>query len=220
MRCRSRVAGDGLDGEVVLLNARVVLVDRGAFLGGGGGGTRRAPCRRHPKAEGARRFVLGNQKGRFGKSAISDALAQALTETRARICVIDFAPQGHLSPAPRPDHARYQAHQPRQAHARRSLRQGTDPSLVPIEYGAFVGGLFLLPLCGAFLPYDKLATTRHVRTKETALEKALEDMEASLTTSSSIARPASDITMDTALYYAQTRDGEEPDHRASPSPSR
>ncbi|MFC9816042.1 ParA family protein [Streptomyces virginiae] len=166
--------------------------------------------RRRPEAEGARRIVVCNQKGGVGKSAISNGLSQALAETGARVAVIDFDPQGHLT-----------------RHLGQEMLAIKDPSLakhmlgeadgrirdllVPIEHGALAGRLFLMPSCkDAFLLDAKLATTRHVRTKETALEKALEELEKEFDYVVVDCPPSLGYTMDTALYYARTRDGESP----------
>ncbi|MEU8529535.1 ParA family protein [Streptomyces sp. NPDC048629] len=166
--------------------------------------------RRRPEVGTARRLIVCNQKGGVGKSAISNGLSQALAEEGARVCIVDFDPQGHLT-----------------RHLGQELLGIKSPSLakhmlgeadgrvrdllVPIECGAFAGRLFLLPACkDAFLLDAKLATTRHVRTKETALEKALEELEKEFDYIVVDCPPSLGYTMDTALYYARTREGEAP----------
>ncbi|MFE2877382.1 ParA family protein [Streptomyces roseus] len=159
---------------------------------------------------GARRIVVCNQKGGVGKSAISSGLSQALAETGARVCVIDFDPQGHLTRhlgaemlgIKEPSLAK---------HMLGEIEGRTRDLLMPIEHGVFAGRLFLLPSCkDAFLLDARLATTRHVRTKETALEKALEDLEKEFDYIVVDCPPSLGYTMDTALYYARTREGEAP----------
>jgi chromosome partitioning protein len=84
--------------------------------------------------------------------------------------------------------------------------------LVPIEGQSFGGRLFLLPACrDAFLLDAKLATSRHVRVKETALEKALEPLEGDFDFIVIDCPPSLGYAMDTALYYARTREGEDRD---------
>ena len=164
--------------------------------------------RRRPEVEVARRIIMGNQKGGVGKSAISNGVAQALAETGARVCVIDFDPQGHLTKhlgqemigIDNPSLAK---------HMLGEVGGRVRDLLVPIEYGAFAGRLFLLPACkDAFLLDAKLATTRHVRTRETALEKALEEVEKEFDYIVVDCPPSLGYTMDNALYYARTREGE------------
>ncbi|MEU9037433.1 ParA family protein [Streptomyces sp. NPDC048352] len=166
--------------------------------------------RRRPSHEGARRIVVCNQKGGVGKSAISNGLSQALAETGARVCVIDFDPQGHLTRHLGADMLGIK--QPSLAkHMLGEIEGRIRDLLVPIEHGVFAGRLFLLPSCkDAFLLDARLATTRHVRTKETALEKALEELEKEFDYIVVDCPPSLGYTMDTALYYARTREGEAP----------
>ncbi|MFE3186248.1 ParA family protein [Streptomyces violascens] len=167
-------------------------------------------ARRRSASDTARRIVVCNQKGGVGKSAISNGVSQAIAETGARVCVIDFDPQGHLTRhlaqemlgIKEPSLAKYML-----GEADGRIRD----LLVPIEHGKFAGRLFLLPACkDAFLLDAKLATTRHVRTKETALEKALEELEKEFDYIVIDCPPSLGYTMDTALYYARTREGEDP----------
>ncbi|GAA1732438.1 ParA family protein [Streptomyces yatensis] len=166
--------------------------------------------RRSPEAQRARRYVIANQKGGVGKSAIASGLAQALAETGARVCVLDFDPQGHLTrhlggellAIKEPSLAKFML-----GEASGSIQD----LLVPIERGALAGRLFLLPSCkDAFLLDARLATTRHLRTKETALEKALEELEKLFDYMVIDCPPSLGYSMDTALYYARTREGEAP----------
>lgn len=69
----------------------------------------------------------------------------------------------------------------------------------------------LLPACkDAFLLDAKLATTRNVRVKETALEKAIEELEKDFDYIVVDCPPSLGYTMDTALYFGRSRDGEDP----------
>ncbi|MEU5436419.1 ParA family protein [Streptomyces sp. NPDC020719] len=165
---------------------------------------------RRPASAVARRLLLCNQKGGVGKSAISNGVAQALAEAGARVCVIDFDPQGHLTR--HLGQVMLGIKEPSLAKFMLGEADGrVQDLLVPIKYEAFGDRLFLLPACkDAFLLDAKLATTRHVRTKETALEKALEELEKEFDYIVVDCPPSLGYAMDTALYYARVRDGEEP----------
>ncbi|MEU2855646.1 ParA family protein [Streptomyces syringium] len=165
--------------------------------------------RRSPRPTGARRLIFGNQKGGVGKTATASGVAQALAEMGNRVCLVDFDPQGHLTkqlgfihlPIDEPSLAKHML-----GEARGEIRD----LLIPIEDGCFGGRLFLLPGCkDAFLLDAKLATSRHVRVKETALEKALEPIEQMFDFIVIDCPPSLGYTMDTALYYARTRDDED-----------
>ncbi|MFI2373187.1 ParA family protein [Streptomyces sp. NPDC018833] len=165
--------------------------------------------RRIPRSSGARRIIFGNQKGGVGKTSTSAGTAQALAEQGQRVLLIDFDPQGHLTrqlgypmlDIDDPSLAKFML-----GESRGELRE----LLVPIEQGGFGGRLFLLPACkDAFLLDAKLATSRSVRIKETALEKAMEPLEAEFDFVVVDCPPSLGYTMDTALYYARTRDGED-----------
>jgi chromosome partitioning protein len=165
--------------------------------------------RRVPRPAGARRIIFGNQKGGVGKTSTSAGTAQALAETGNRVCLIDFDPQGHLTQQlgydlldiNEPSLAKYML-----GEASGELRD----LLVPIEESGFGGHLFLLPACkDAFLLDAKLATSRHVRIKETALEKALEPLEEQFDYIMIDCPPSLGYAMDTALYYCRTRESED-----------
>ncbi|MFF9870416.1 ParA family protein [Streptomyces sp. NPDC013953] len=166
--------------------------------------------RRQPRATGARRIIFGNQKGGVGKTSTAAGTAQALAEAGHRTLLIDFDPQGHLTKQlgypmfdiDDPSLAKYML-----GEAKGKLRD----LLVPIEEGGFGGRLFLLPACrDAFLLDAKLATSRTVRIKETALEKALEPLEREFDYIVVDCPPSLGYSMDTAIYYCRTREGEEP----------
>lgn len=169
------------------------------------------PSPRHtPSMAGVRRIIFGNQKGGVGKTSTSAGAAQALAETGKRVCLIDFDPQGHLTKQlgypmldiDAPSLAKHML-----GEARGDIRE----LLVPIEESGFGGRLFLLPACrDAFLLDAKLATSRHVRIKETALEKALEPLEEMFDVIVVDCPPSLGYAMDTALYYCRTREGEPP----------
>lgn len=166
--------------------------------------------RRTPRTTGARRLIFGNQKGGVGKTATSAGVAEALAEAGQRVLLIDFDPQCHLTKQLGYD--MLGIHDP--SLAKHMLGEGKGAVrglLVPIEEGSFGGRLFLLPGCkDAFLLDAKLATTRHVRIKETALEKALESLESEFDFIVVDCPPSLGYSMDTALYYARTRESEEP----------
>jgi chromosome partitioning protein len=171
---------------------------------------------RHPsprpkphRVTGARRIIFGNQKGGVGKTAVSAGVAQALAESGHRTLLIDFDPQGHLTkqlghPLFDIDAASLAKHMLGEAQGELS------DLLVPIKGGDFEEHLWLLPACkDAFLLDAKLATSRHVRIKETALEKALEPLEQEFDYILVDCPPSLGYSMDTALFYCRTREGEE-----------
>ncbi|SOD67105.1 chromosome partitioning protein [Streptomyces zhaozhouensis] len=165
--------------------------------------------RRVPRASGPRRLVFGNQKGGVGKTSTAAGVAEALAEAGNRVCLIDFDPQGHLT-----QQLGYQLLDIEAPSLAKHMLGETSGELrdllVPIEESGFGGLLFLLPACkDAFLLDAKLATSRHVRIKETALEKALESIEERFDFVIVDCPPSLGYTMDTALYYGRTREGED-----------
>ncbi|GGV51130.1 ParA family protein [Streptomyces spectabilis] len=168
-----------------------------------------SPGRRAPRPTGARRIIFGNQKGGVGKTATAAGTAQALAEAGYRVLLVDFDPQGHMTrqlgyamlEIDAPSLAKYML-----GEAKGQVRD----LLVPIEDGPFGGRLFLLPACkDAFLLDAKLATSRNIRIKETALEKALEPLEKEFDYIVVDCPPSLGFSMDTALYFVRTRDGED-----------
>ncbi|GAA3372358.1 ParA family protein [Streptomyces antimycoticus] len=170
-----------------------------------------SPRPKPPRVTGARRIVFGNQKGGVGKTSVSAGVAQSLAESGHRTLLIDFDPQGHLTkqlghPLLDIDAPSLAKHMLGEAHG--ELRD----LLVPIKGGDFEDHLWLLPACkDAFLLDAKLATSRSVRIKETALEKALEPLEQDFDYILVDCPPSLGYSMDTALYYCRTREGEEED---------
>jgi chromosome partitioning protein len=169
-----------------------------------------SPRPRPARVTGARRIIFGNQKGGVGKTSVSAGVAQALAESGQRTLLIDFDPQGHLTkqlgyPMFDIEEASLAKHMLKEAKG--ELRE----LLVPIKGGDFEEHLWLLPACkDAFLLDAKLATTKAVRIKETALEKALEPLEQEFDYIVIDCPPSLGYSMDTALYYSRTRAGEEP----------
>ncbi|GAB7036017.1 ParA family protein [Streptomyces sp. NPDC021749] len=163
-----------------------------------------------PRVTGARRIIFGNQKGGVGKTSVSAGVAQALAEMGKRTLLIDFDPQGHLTKQLGYD--MLDISEPSLAKHMLGDSEGDIRSLlVPIEGGDFEGRLWLLPACrDAFLLDAKLATTRAVRIKETALERALSALEQEFDFIVVDCPPSLGYAMDTALYYSRTREGEEP----------
>ncbi|MFC8793362.1 ParA family protein [Streptomyces cinereoruber] len=163
------------------------------------------------RTTGARRLVFGNQKGGVGKTSVSAGVAQALAEMGKRTLLIDFDPQGHLTR--QLGYAMLEIESASLAKHMLGEAEGDLRSLfVPIRGGDFEERLWLLPSCkDAFLLDAKLATTRSVRIKETALERVLGDVEQDFDFIVVDCPPSLGYTMDTALYYARTREGEEPE---------
>ncbi|MGF1432004.1 ParA family protein [Kitasatospora sp. LaBMicrA B282] len=161
------------------------------------------------RATGARRIALGNQKGGVGKTAITAGLGQALAEQGFRVCLIDFDPQGHLTKQLGHEHLPLKGDSLLKHMV--GERQGElTELLLPVDGEAFGGRLFLLPACtDGFLLDAKLVTSREVRVKETALEKALAAIEKDFDFVLVDCPPSLGYAMDNALYYVRTRDGEE-----------
>ncbi|MFH8476566.1 ParA family protein [Streptomyces sp. NPDC018000] len=162
-----------------------------------------------PRTTGARRLVFGNQKGGVGKTSVSAGVAQALAEMGRKTLLIDFDPQGHLT-----RQLGYEMLEIESTSLAKHMLGDTEDDLralfVPIKGGDFEDRLWLLPSCkDAFLLDAKLATTRAVRIKETALERVLVDVEQDFDFIVVDCPPSLGYTMDTALYYGRTREGEE-----------
>lgn len=162
-----------------------------------------------PRSSGARRVIFGNQKGGVGKTATSAGTAQGLAELGHRVLLIDFDPQGHLTKQfgfelfdiEAPSLAKYMLGE---------VNGNLKDLLVLVESARFAGQLAVLPACqDAFLLDAKLATSRHVRIKETAMEKALAPLEQEFDFIVVDCPPSLGYSMDTALYYGRTRDGED-----------
>jgi chromosome partitioning protein len=166
--------------------------------------------RRQERPTGARRIIMGNQKGGVGKSTTAAGVGEALAEMGFRVCIVDFDAQCHLTQQLGLDMIGIK--EPSIAKHMLGEADGEVADLlVPIEGAGFEGRLFVIPGCkDAFLLDAKLATTRHVRVKETALEKALEPIEQDFDYIIIDCPPSLGYSMDTALYYARTRDGEQP----------
>ncbi|MEV7218194.1 ParA family protein [Kitasatospora cineracea] len=157
---------------------------------------------------GPQRIVVANQKGGVGKTAISSGVAQALAEAGHRVLIVDFDPQSHLtlqlgiSPLPIKGDSLAKNMTGERSSDLREL-------LVEVPGDAFEGRLLVLPACtDAFLLDAKLVTSRDVRVKETALEKALAAVEREFDVVIVDCPPSLGYAMDNALYYARTREGE------------
>ncbi|MFJ9517683.1 ParA family protein [Kitasatospora sp. NPDC101801] len=165
--------------------------------------------RRERTGAGPRRIALGNQKGGVGKTALSAGIAAALAETGFRVCLVDFDPQGHLTKQLGHTHVPIKGCSLTKAmvgegeHDLRSI-------LIRIEGHGLGDRLHLLPACtDGFLLDAKLVTSREVRVKETALEKALAGLEQDFDFVIVDCPPSLGYAMDTALYYVRTREAEQ-----------
>lgn len=165
---------------------------------------------RNSDSNTARRIIFGNQKGGVGKTSTSAGVAQALAEAGRRVLLVDFDPQGHLTKQLGYEMLDIEAN----SLAKYMLAEGKGSAsdlLVPIDAAGF-STLYLLPACkDAFLLDAKLATSRNVRIKETALERALEPLEKDFDFVVVDCPPSLGFSMDTALYYGRTRQGESKD---------
>ncbi len=165
--------------------------------------------RRERAATGARRVAMGNQKGGVGKTALTAGLGQALAEQGFRVCMVDFDPQGHLTKQLGHDHLPIKG----DSLVKHMVgeRQGQlQELLIEVDGDPFGNRLFLLPACtDGFLLDAKLVTSREVRVKETALEKAMAEVEKEFDYILVDCPPSLGYAMDNALYYVRTRDGED-----------
>ncbi|TDU67909.1 ParA family protein [Streptomyces sp. KS 21] len=165
------------------------------------------------EATGPVRFIVCNQKGGVGKTAISAGLAEGIAERDARVLLVDFDPQCHLT--------QQLGHKPLgiddPSLAKRMLGEEKKVELrslvVPVESEQLFGDrLHLLPgSTYAFLLDAKLATAPGLRVRESALERELLALEEDYDYIIVDCPPSLGYTMDNALYYGRTRDGEDPD---------
>ncbi|MET9607024.1 ParA family protein [Streptomyces sp. NPDC006512] len=81
--------------------------------------------------------------------------------------------------------------------------------MVTLEHDKFGGRLRVLPTCMDGFLLDTMLALSKLRTKEPALEKALRSLEDGVDVVIVDCPPSLGTTMDTALYYARRRDGEE-----------
>ncbi|MEZ0096129.1 ParA family protein [Streptacidiphilus sp. EB129] len=157
---------------------------------------------------GCRRYIMANQKGGVGKTAVSAGVAQALAEAGFRVLMVDFDPQCHLTNQLDQDPIVYGEPSLMKFMTGEGKGEIAD-LLVPIADEIFGGRLYLLPSCkDAFLLDAKLATTREIRIKETALESALKPLEDRFDYIVIDCPPSLGYAMDNALYFARTRPNE------------
>ncbi|MFC1436002.1 ParA family protein [Streptacidiphilus sp. N1-3] len=169
-----------------------------------------------PRAESltttTRRFVVANQKGGVGKTTVAAGVAQALAERGDRVLLVDFDPQCHLTQQLGFPELPYKA----VSLTHHMLGETSDDLhdlMVVVDEEAFGSRLQLLRGCtDAFLLDAKIATTRHLRVRESALERVLEPVESEFDYIVIDCPPSLGYAMDTALYYGRTRDGEEETH--------
>lgn len=159
-----------------------------------------------------RRFVVCNQKGGVGKTAVSAGLAQALADTEMgkRVLLVDYDPQGHLShqlglkaiPAGEESLVTHMLH-------REQAKQSLIDLTIAIEGDRFGGRLRILPAAfDAFLLDSGLTVFRGPR--HAALERALAPIEEHFDVIVIDSPPSLGLAMDAGLHYARQRDGEKP----------
>ncbi|WP_420082616.1 ParA family protein (plasmid) [Streptomyces sp. JL4002] len=164
------------------------------------------------EASGPVRYVVCNQKGGVGKTAVSAGIAEGLAERGARVLLVDFDPQCHLTA--QLGHKPLGIDDP--SLAKRMLGEEKKVELgrlvVTVESDQLFGDrLHLLPGSNyAFLLDAKLATAPGLRIREAALERELLALEENYDYIIVDCPPSLGYTMDNALYYSRTRDGEEP----------
>lgn len=170
-----------------------------------------------PSGEPARalpaRKVICNQKGGVGKTAVSAGVAQAYAEEGKKVLLVDYDPQGHLSQQlgveqiP-PGHDSLVSHMCGEGTA--DLRD----AIVVIDDPRFEKRLHLLPACfDGFLLDAKIAVqavdrSKRALQKESALERALIQIEGDFDVIVVDCPPSLGIAMDAALYYSRRRQGE------------
>ncbi|MFI8105883.1 ParA family protein [Streptomyces sp. NPDC086023] len=158
------------------------------------------------------RLVVANQKGGVGKTAIAAGLAQAKAEAGERVLLVDFDPQGHLTE--QLGLAEIPNDKDHDSLAKHMVSENDHPLeelLVTLEHESFGGRLVVLPTCMDGFLLDTMLALSKLRTKETALEKALRPVEDQFDVVIIDCPPSLGTTMDTALYYARRRDGEAAD---------
>ncbi|MEV7420543.1 ParA family protein [Streptomyces sp. NPDC089919] len=157
-----------------------------------------------------RRFVVCNQKGGVGKTAVSAGLAQALAEAGQRVLLVDYDPQGHLThqlgltaiPAGEESLITHMLH-------REKARQPLLDLTIAIKGDPFGGRLRILPAAfDAFLLDSGLTIFRGPR--EAALERALTPLEEHFDAIVVDSPPSLGLAMDAALNYGRQRDGDRP----------
>ncbi|MFD5890557.1 ParA family protein [Streptomyces sp. NPDC060334] len=156
------------------------------------------------------RLVVCNQKGGVGKTAIAAGIAQAAAEAGKRVLLVDFDPQGHLTDQlGLREIPNSKDHDSLAKHMVGENEHPLDELVVTLEHDKFGGRLRVLPTCMDGFLLDTMLVLSKLRTKEPALEKALRPLEDDVDVVVIDCPPSLGTTMDTALYYARRRDGEE-----------
>lgn len=189
--------------------------------------THHAPGAHRP--ETVRRFIVCNQKGGVGKTSVTAGLGEALAEdgdtllpyreTAAekddqtqdavgpglRVLLVDFDPQTHLT-----EQLGAQA-LPMEGDSLSKHMSGESKGkladlVVEVDVPQFGGRLHLLPGCqDGFLLDVRLSA---VRARESALERALQPLEADYDVIIIDCPPSLGLSMDAAVHYGRRRKGE------------
>lgn len=153
------------------------------------------------------RVIVANQKGGVGKTFISSGMAQALAESGKRVLLVDYDPQGHLTAELGFEEVMYEDDvETLLMHMEGSAKGHIRDLLVALDQPRFGERLHLLPASDdAFLRDVALSK---VSFSESALERALEPLEADYDIIILDGPPSLGLNMDTALYFVRRRDGE------------
>ncbi|MFJ2279180.1 ParA family protein [Streptomyces sp. NPDC087866] len=166
-----------------------------------------------PPREAPERKIVCNQKGGVGKTAVSAGIAQSYAEDGKRVLLVDYDPQGHLSDQLGIDQIP-PGHDSLVSHMCGDGKADLRETIVVIDDPRFEKRLHLLPACfdgfllDAMIAVQAVDRSKRALQKESALERALIQLEADYDVIVIDCPPSLGIAMDAALYYSRRRTGE------------
>ncbi|QGZ53401.1 AAA family ATPase (plasmid) [Streptomyces sp. QHH-9511] len=157
------------------------------------------------------RKIVCNQKGGVGKTTTAAGIAQAYAEDGKRVLLVDYDPQGHLT-----QQLGFQQTPPGEdslvSHMCGEGNGDLRDLILTIEDPRFEKRLHLLPSCFDGFLLDARVGVKAVQArgfqKESALERALAEVESAYDVIVVDCPPSLGIAMDAALFYGRRRDGE------------